>query len=366
MIWPLSYTGNFIFPVIFCCVFLIHESFAQENYFYTGKNYGSEKLFNPVSLVLNGSLDIIQLENFSRRPSDFRILRGNKNVSANLLAPFSKISQYGWRKFLSTEVLPIEFRKKNAQWWPNYQLHLIGGGMSYAALEEYYRYYNFQYPKTYSALSIFTYHYLNEIIENNAYSGVNVDPIADIYVFDLGGCILFSSETVKRFFSKTLHLRDWSLQPSYSLNTQEIHNNGQYFSMKWFPFGESQYGIFYYFGINGITGISYKVNEHETFSFGGGLRAKKHLNVNTALNQKTVETVWTAGAFWDKDGSLMTSVFFSGLSDYFANLNIYPGVIETGTISTGLWIAANRKGKLAFGINILGLPGLGISNLPVD
>ncbi|MBI2416629.1 MAG: hypothetical protein HYV28_01755, partial [Ignavibacteriales bacterium] len=94
--------------------------------------------------------------------------------------------------------------------------------------------------------------------------------------------------------------------------------------------------------------------------------AKKHQNVNTALNQKTVETVWTAGAFWDKDGSLLSSLFFSGLSDYFVNLNIYPGVIETGTVSTGLWIAANRKGKCAFGINILGLPGLGLSNLPVD
>ncbi|PIP77122.1 MAG: hypothetical protein COW85_10615 [Ignavibacteria bacterium CG22_combo_CG10-13_8_21_14_all_37_15] len=41
--------------------------FSQEKFFYNGKNYGSEALFNPVSLILNGSFDIIQLEG---RPRD--------------------------------------------------------------------------------------------------------------------------------------------------------------------------------------------------------------------------------------------------------------------------------------------------------
>lgn len=357
-------TGKCLFPVLF---FLLTSTdlFSQTNYFYSGKTYGSEALYNPVSLILNGSFDIIQFEDLSRKFSQINFRNGYSNVNRNIFSPFSNIAAYGWGNFIKTEVLPIEFKRKNAQWWPNYQLHLIGGGMTFAAMEEWYQLHGFTYPKTASAATVFIYHYLNEVVENNNYQGTNVDPISDIYLFDLGGALLFSSDKVKRFFSKSLHLRDWSLQPAYTPATGELHNNGQYFSVKWFFHPEDTYGLFYYFGINGITGVSYRVTEQSTISLGGGLRAKKQQAVEGAINQKTVKTVWTAGAFWDKNGSLMSSVFFSGLSDYFINLNIYPGVLPTGELNTGLWVALHRKGSVAFGFNILGFPGLGHSTMPV-
>ena len=347
--------------------FSTNVTLAQEQkYYYTGKNYGSESEFNPVSLILNGSFDIIQLEDFSRKLGELHLSQGIRNVDKNIFSPFSNISTYGWNQFLKNEVLPFDFRKKQAQWWPNYQLHLIGGGMTFIAVKEWYELHNFPQPWIMSALTIAGYHYINEITENGSYYGTNVDPIADVWIFDLGGCLLFTSKSVRTFFAETLNLRDWSLQPAFALNTGELHNNGQYFSVKWYPFDDIPYGLFYYFGMNGITGISYKADNNETISFGGGLRAKKQSLTGDAINQKTVETVWTAGVFWDRNGSLMSSLFFSGLSDYLYNLNIYPGVINIGALHPGFWIAGDRNGKAAFGISILGLPGVAFSSLNVQ
>src|SRR5512143_3658493 len=43
------------------------ETRAQEPLYYRGKEYGSESQYNPLSLILNGSFDIIQLDGHSRR-----------------------------------------------------------------------------------------------------------------------------------------------------------------------------------------------------------------------------------------------------------------------------------------------------------
>ena len=100
---------------------------------------------------------------------------------------------------------------------------------------------------------------LREWYDENGYStGDNVDPIADIYVFDIGRIILFSFDNVNRFFSRTLNLADWSLQPSISVFNGTLRNNGQYFSIKWkFP-SSAHWHLFYYFRLDGVLGTSHK------------------------------------------------------------------------------------------------------------
>ena len=49
----------------------------------------------------------------------------------------------GWKTFLKSEIL---FSLKNGQWLPNYTLHLLGGGMEYARLADYYTYHGLKYP----------------------------------------------------------------------------------------------------------------------------------------------------------------------------------------------------------------------------
>jgi hypothetical protein len=335
--------------------------FPQKNYFYFGRDYGSDAVFNPINTILNGSFDIMQLEDHKREPFTFPYKGSWNNLWRNIRDPFHSIRIYGTRNFIKDEVFPLELKTQSAQWWPNYQLHLIGGGMTYIALREWYELHDFPMPMLCALTTTAAYHLLNETVEMNNYQGITVDPISDIYLFDLGGIFLFSNDRVKEFFSSTLNLRDWSLQPTISLNDGHLHNNGQYFEIKWFTPWSDRYALFYYFGINGLTGISYKYDEEYSVSGGAGLRARRNESVDASVGKQTVSTVWNTGLFIDRNNSLLVSFFLSGLSDYTALLNIYPGVIHVGHMHFGCWVAASRQGKLTMGVNLLSLPGIGYS-----
>ena len=332
---------------------------GQERYFYSGKNYGSEALYNPVSLVLNGSFDIIQLEDHPRNFLNYPYGTGFTNLMNNLFDPLPVINRFGWGDFITQELLPINVTKAGGQWWPNYQLHLIGGGMTYTTMKEWYEIHNFPSPTLSSITTMAVYHLMNEIVENGSYVGDNEDPIADIYFFDIGGIVLFSSEGVNKFFSKELNLADWSLQPSVTFPGGTLQNNGQYFSVKWkFPFSE-RFHFFYYCGMDGLTGISYKNEDGSAYSFGAGLRAKHLRLLNPYTNEHTAELTWNFGLFYDRDNSLMASVLVSGLTDYPVSVNVYPGIIRFDTFSPGMWLIMNNNGKLIVGVSTVWTPGIG-------
>jgi hypothetical protein len=178
-----------ITKLVFIVVFLTNGSLleAQENYFYTNKPYGSEALFNPISLMINGGYDVCQLQMVSNRVANQQYSRMMHVVFRNLGDPFTSISHYGWSRFLRTEFLPISFSKDNMQWIPNYQQHLIGWGMLFIAMKEWYMQHNYPYPWLLSAVTLMTHHLFNEVMESGPNEGYSVDEISDIYIFDLGG-----------------------------------------------------------------------------------------------------------------------------------------------------------------------------------
>jgi hypothetical protein len=347
------------FPLFLLIISFNNNIYGQTTYFYKGRDFGSEAEYNPLSLILNGSYDIIQLQNHNREIFKFPYKIGTQNVLQNLMDPFSAIRRSGWNSFITNELLPIHLTKKGAQWWPNYQLHLIGGGMTFTAMREWYGLHNFPVPTVMSISTMVIYHLLNEIVENGSFKGDNVDPIADIYVFDMGGIILFSFNSVNKFFSEELNLADWSLQPSFLINDLALQNNGQYFSIKWkIPFSR-KWHIFYYFGMNGLMGLSYKFEDGSAISVGAGLRNKELVFIDEKTNKKTAELTWNFGFFYDVQNSLMSSLSISGLTDYKVDLNIYPGLIKIGSFSPGLWCVFNNKGKLLLGISTIWSPGFG-------
>ena len=95
--------------------------------FYRGRDYGSEALINPLSLTVNGGFGILQYGNLGRNINDIRFGTGFRNVFSNLSHPGGSIREYGWGDFVSNEIFPSSLNRKNAQYWPNYQNHLIGG-----------------------------------------------------------------------------------------------------------------------------------------------------------------------------------------------------------------------------------------------
>ncbi|HOO72398.1 MAG TPA: hypothetical protein PK926_11610 [Spirochaetota bacterium] len=222
---------------------------AEKRYFYTGKQYGSEYLYNPLTLIFNAGYDILQCREGEERDL-FKIPYGpaSKNVFMNLGNPGRAIRVYGTEEFIMEEVFPLTF-SEDARWWPNYQLHLIGGGVTYTYLCDYFSLQGYSDPTVFAFLAYMTYHFTNEIVENNYRTGYSTDAVADIYIFDLAGVLLFTSEKVRRFFAKKMNLADWSMQPVFIGDKWHLENNGQYFSLKWLlPFNENRNWHFFITG----------------------------------------------------------------------------------------------------------------------
>jgi len=344
----------------FCTVLLLLSLFsagiyAQKKYFYTGKDYGSEAVFNPISSIINGGFDIFQVQR-NRDLRSVTFAAGFNNVMRNIKDPLTPVHNYGAWNFIKDQIIPFSIDKNDAQYWPNYTLHLIGGGRTYAAMTEWYEYHNVPVPVVFSLLTISAYHIINETVENESYEGDNVDPIADIYLFDIGGVVLFSFDGVKKFFAEDLNLSDWSLQPCFSIRNRELHNVGQYFSIKWkIPFLE-KWHLFYYFGTNGVGGLSYRYDSGYALSAGIGFSGTELFTIDEKTNKKGLNLDLNAGVFYDKDNSLLASFVYTRKSDYKLNLNIYPGVIKFSAFSPGFFIAYGMHKQIIWGITAAWMP----------
>jgi hypothetical protein len=331
---------------------------AQQQYFYHGRNFGSEALFNPINLIINSGYGIMQMEDYSRDFLKLPYREGSRNLWRNLRNPFGPISRYGWGNFATNELFPLHLTKTRAQWLPNYQLHLIGGGMSYRAMYEWYGLHRYPVPRVMAISTMAACHILNEIVENGSYQGDNVDPIADIYFFDIGGIILFSFDNINRFFSEKVVIADWSLMPSLALHDMTIQNNGQNFSFKWkLPFAP-KWSLFHYYGLQGLTGLSHRVRGDDAISVGLGLRSRTQEMVDQGTRRLTVDLVWNGGLFYDRGNSLLCSILLSGQYDKTLILNVYPGLARIGHFSPGLWLVMNRDGRAMIGAITTWTPGL--------
>lgn len=330
----------------------------MQAYFFHPVTYGSQANYNPLSYVINGGFDILQTENQSRNLSGIHYTTGVRNVTFNLASPFKSIRAYGVAQFVADEILPVSVNKKNMQWLPNYQLHLIGGGMEYRMMAEWYAAHGFQYPGVASLATVAVQHFVNEVVENNSYIGRTVDPVADIYVFDPLGILLFSFDPVCRFFSRTLNMADWSYQPAYNPTLGNLENAGQNFIVKYrLPFAE-KYALFYHFGMNGLLGMSYEYVSGESVTLAAGMRNTEDIIVPdiTGARKQTAILQWNAGFFYDRNNSLLFSLLVTGQRSYSAVANVYPGLVSIAGISPGFFAAVTRGNRVVFGLTLSYVP----------
>lgn len=326
---------------------------TTKNYFYKGLGYGSESMINPGSLLLNTGFDILQSATHSRVLSSINIPDGITNVWQNLRDPFPPIRKFGWNKFIAQEVFPLHVNLERAQWFPNYTLHLIGGGMDARMMAEWYDMHQFPYPSLFAGVTVAAYHLLNEAVEHYQYNGPNVDPIADIYIFDLGGALLFTSDAVSAFFSETLNMTAWPGQPAWNPTYGTLENNGQYYVMKYKLPGTERTSLFYHFGDNGMLGVSYRHNETESITMGGGFAARelRTVDVTNGARTVTVSLGWIAGVFYDRNNSLLASFMASNRINEKVRVNIYPGVIDIMGFSTGFFASLGRGDTIIAGLS---------------
>ena len=330
----------------------------QQSYFFKALPYGSESIFNPISILVNGGFDELQVYgHHSGNLEDVPWRIGVTNVWKNIIDPLTSIKAYGVNRFISQEIIPTSVSYETAQWFPNWTLHVVGGGMEFRKTKEWYEFHDYPMPWVLSATTVMAYHYINEIVENRNSDGPNVDPIADLLIFDPLGLVLFSIDGVAEFFSSTLSLNDWSSQPALSFKPLAVRNVAQSFVMK-YPITESgKTSLFYHFGNFGMLGLSFKMNPEESISFGIGIATKGIYDVDFAQAlTRAITATPSAGVYFDRNNSLLASIAMDDGFNDVVRINVFPGILSIGGYSPGIFLAFGRQGAFTVGITARILP----------
>ena len=324
------------------------------HWFYRGLPYGSESLVNPLRMVLDCGFGILTFDTRSNRIDDVNYERGWHRVWADLADPARAIEVEGWGSWIQREVLPVSTSRQTAQYWPNYTLHLVGGGMGYTMLSEWYAQRGVAHPHGCAIGTMAVGHLLNEVVENDRSPGPNTDALTDLYLFDPFSIVLFSYEGVNGFFSRRLHMRYWPGQAALDPRLGTLEDGGQNYSIKLAIPRSDHWSLFYYFGNHGELGLSYTKANGSAFSFGAGLRAKGLVDIGG--NVLTADLVPSAGFFYDRDGSLLFSVSAANTSRYRVRVNAYPGLLRVGGRTAGLFALWNRDDQVVVGLTVPWLP----------
>lgn len=334
---------------------------ARARWFYTGLPYGSDALVHPARMVINGGFGILQFDNRSNRFSDLRFRHGWSRLWQDMTHPVDAIEVAGWDDFVRREVLPVSTNRKSAQYWPNYTLHLVGGGMTWVTMREWYEAHGVAHPSAWAGASLTVYHVLNEAVEAANRDAYSTDGIADLYLFDPAGVLVFSRPGVARFFGETLQMRDWSTQPALDPVTGTIENQGQNFALK-VPLPRTErWKLFYHFGNHGEAGVTYTKPNGSAFSVGAGLRARALVELGDGV--ETADLVPTYGFFYDRHGSLLFSITGANTSRYRLRVNAYPGLVRVFGRTAGLFVLERREGGVVVGLHTTAFP-LGVAGHP--
>ena len=330
----------------------------QKYYYYNPDNdFGSDLYFNPATLIMNGSFDILRNGGHTKNVFDQEYKKGFENVWRNISDPFTHIEKFGWNNFLTKEVFPVTANYDDAHYFPNYVTHMIGHGLLYVKTAEWYDYHEYPNPYLMSFLTGTFYQFINEAVENGRFTGSNVDPIADLMIFNPLGYLLFSSEFIKEFFSTTLPIYDWSLQPVYNPFNNNIENAGQQYFLHIKNPWSKKYSGFFYWGICGIWGLTCHSESGNNYSFGVGQIVnklqEKRLNKARFL---TPDVDGVLSFFYDRNHSLLLSVLVTGPRLYNCRINVYPGFVKKGWFQPGLYVGFGEWDKFLFGITVASFP----------
>jgi hypothetical protein len=346
-----------LYSVIIGIALLCQGILGQDScghYFYTHPQYGSQSTFNPASVFLNGGYDIVQTGMYDSYIFDIPYKKGLDNVIDNIAHPMRQLSRHGWGAFIGSEVFPTSLRVDRSQYLPNYTLHVLGGGVTYRMLREWSETYNVPFPALSAVAFATAYNFLNEVTENGDYRGVNVDPIADMWIFNPLGMLLFSSERVSRFFSSSVQVSDWSSMPFIDPVHGKIDNVSQNWAIKIPMPLMDRAKLFVYLGMSEVVGLSYTTKKDFVISAGVGGAVDNVTEADTGSATGRIMTInysLSAGLFLDKNNSLLFSLLFSNSSVYKVRANLYPlPNFKVGDFCPGFFAALGKRNDVVIGV----------------
>jgi hypothetical protein len=335
----------------------------EPRYFYKGLGYGSDATFNPVRELINGPLGILQISSRWMTLDEIDWGNGLDMTWRSVSHPVRTVNAYGWEEFLTSEVVPGQVRWSNLQYLPNYHLHLIGGGARHRGFVEWYGDHGFGNPGLWAWATTTLHAVLVEAVEHQAARGPTVDPVADMLLFDPAGALLFSSDRVARFFSGTLNMSIWSGQPMYNPVQNSIENAGENYGFHIFFSRDHRAGLFMYWGMSDLIGVTVRSASGLAWSVGvGGMASElEEANRGGGMSAVYANLKLDVGGFVHRNGSLLASVQVSEGWTQALRVNLYPGVVRWRGISPGVYVGA-RNSDLIVGVSVAAIPlGLAFS-----
>ena len=345
----------------------------HEYYYFSPEKVGAAAFYNPVSMVVEGGLGGL----YNKRLSDVQWKIGARELWTQLSNPVDAVSQYGTKDFFYHEFVPHIGKGRNFA--PNYVWHLVGGGFRNKLMEEYYRYNGYSYPKTMAWLTLYSMHFLNEIVQAEHFHQLleeggtaidenrTVDALPDLLFYDWVGAVIFSFDSVNRLASSTFHLSDWSSQTQLNPVTGRLQNSGQLY---W-----ARINISGPFGFSVLTG-----EQISTFNLSMDLENDYQLSIGTGFKPKTFHV--EEGGKVDADSvALNFGIYLSmgdspivvatyemaddaaiernprAINEYTdkAIINVYPGLFDWFGFKPGLTFSY-QKDAYFFGASVSGWP----------
>lgn len=238
--------------------------------FFRPDGIGAHAFHTPWATIIESGF-----EEYGSRPlSQLDLFKGHRNVFSGLIRPREAIENYGVDNFIYQQLLPgFWVEDSTPSYLPNYLWHLIGGGFRFRQMMEYYEHNNYSHPQLMSWLTLYTGHWLNEAVQAQKFSQGSADALADLFLFDWLGKILFLSTPVAEFFAEFFHLKDWTFQTFWDPLSNSLVNTGQLY---W-----ARLPLYWGLSLSTITGhtvnavnLTYSGDEDQTqWTLGMGLQA---------------------------------------------------------------------------------------------
>ena len=333
-------------------------------YFYSELDYGSESQFSPVQASIHVAFDILRSASYQDSPFEIAYGTAFSNVADNLIHPFDAIEKNGGAgEFVAHEVFPYKGLSKDyGQWVPNYTLHALGEGMLYRKLSSWYEAHGVPAPQLFGLLNLAAAQFVNEAVENGDFTGPNTDPVADFWIFNTLGYVLFSIDPVAEFFSSTVKLSFWPDQAVLDLTSGDLANVGANYSFK-IALPLTDWRLFYYTGADGLFGLSIPTTKTDSLSMALGTRMFTMQGQYTEEGGRTMipdDLQLETGVFWDRNESLLASAIVAGPAHPRVAVNVYPGLLKFRGFNFGVYAGAGYYDGVSMGMTFAWSPlGLG-------
>jgi hypothetical protein len=270
-----------------------------------------------------------------------------EQLFTSLRHPFREIRTYGIANFINDEFFPFAPLRTNGSFVPNIMLHVLGGGYTFAWMEEYYRYHGFEHPMLAAAATAYVKNFLNELVETPPERMTWVDPISDLFFWDVAALALFSRTEVRTFFTETIGLYQWNTMPVL-LPTTQFANTNAFFVFRPVQLSWRVKPILIS-GLGGLAGFSIPISNSANFSVAAGFLSDEVIFGPPGTAEPPALIAKPAlGLYYDRNNSLLGSLLLKASNQISWRVNVYPGLIHGGAGRFGFY--AENRGTFHAGI----------------